>query len=112
MICLLLYKMDERDLMLFETKRLIHRTVARKFSIGGLGVSAGGLWICAVGLDILKIDKTELIYSVSCFNLGVLELFLRGLSPQKLISLFKCVKHVKFNKTVRSVKLKRFNGYH
>jgi len=26
------------------------------------------------GLDILKIDKTPLIYSVSCFHLGGLEL--------------------------------------
>jgi len=33
------------------------RTVARKFSIGGLGVSAGGLYACAGGLDTLKIDK-------------------------------------------------------
>jgi len=30
----------------------------------------GGVWVCAGGLDALKIDKTQLIYSVSCFNLG------------------------------------------
>ena len=34
-------------------------TVARKFLIGGLCVSAGGLWFCAGGLDTLKIDKTS-----------------------------------------------------
>jgi len=42
---------------------LITRTVARKFSIGGLCSSAGGL-------DITKLTKTPLIYSVSRFNLG------------------------------------------
>jgi len=31
--------------------------VARKFSIGGLCVSAGGLPLCGGGFDILKIDK-------------------------------------------------------
>jgi len=29
-----------------------------------------GLYVCAGALDILKIDKTPLIYSVSYFNLG------------------------------------------
>jgi len=32
------------------------RTVARKFSIVGICVSVG-LWVCAGGLDTLKIDK-------------------------------------------------------
>jgi len=41
----------------------LSRTVARKSSIGGL-------YVCAGALDILKIDKTPLIYSVSYFNLG------------------------------------------
>ena len=35
----------------------------RKFSIVGL-------YVCAVGLDIIKMTKTPLIHSVSCFNLG------------------------------------------
>jgi len=30
----------------------------------------GGLYVCAEGLDIVKIDKAPLIYSVSYFNLG------------------------------------------
>jgi len=50
---------------LFEYTVCGNRNVAKKFSIGGL-------WVCAGGLDTLKIDKTQLIYSDSCFNLGVL----------------------------------------
>ena len=34
-----------------------HRTVAGKFSIGGLCISAGGFAFVRGGLDILKIDK-------------------------------------------------------
>jgi len=34
-------------------------------------------------LDILKIDKSQLIYSVSSFNLGDLETCFEGLSPPK-----------------------------
>jgi len=49
------------------------RTVARKFSIGGICV-------CARGLDIIKLTKI-LIYSVSRFNLGGLELCLGGKAP-------------------------------
>ena len=52
------------------------RNVARKFSIGGLCV-------CFRGLDIMKLTKTPLIYSVSLFNLWSLELCLGGLSPPK-----------------------------
>ena len=52
------------------------RTVAGKFSIGGLCVYLGGL-------DIIKLSKTPLIHSVSRFNLGGLELCLGGLSPPK-----------------------------
>jgi len=52
------------------------RTVARKYSVGGL-------YVCAGGLDILIFDKTSLIYSVSYFNLGGLELCLEGLSSTK-----------------------------
>ena len=35
------------------------RTVARKFSIGGLYVSLWGLWVYAGGHDILKIDTNS-----------------------------------------------------
>jgi len=42
----------------------------------------GGLWICAEGLDVLKMTKTSLIYSASCFNWGVLQ-FLWGTKPTK-----------------------------
>jgi len=41
----------------------INRTVARKFSIGGL-------CICAGGLDIIKLTKIPHIYSGSRFHLG------------------------------------------
>jgi len=43
-----------------------------------------GIWVCAGGLDTLKIDKSQLIYTVSCCNLGGLEPCLGRLSPQKL----------------------------
>jgi len=42
---------------------IIHRTVARKFSIRGLCSSAGGL-------EIIKLTETPLIHSVSRFKLG------------------------------------------
>jgi len=41
------------------------RTVARKFSVGGLCVSAGGIWACARGLDILKLTKSQQLNRVS-----------------------------------------------
>ena len=44
-------------------------TVVRESSIGGI-------YVCAAGLDILKIDKTEMVYSVPYFNLWDLELCL------------------------------------
>jgi len=47
------------------------RTVARKSSIG----------VFTFVLDILKLTKTPLMYSVSYFNLGGLEYCLGGLSP-------------------------------
>jgi len=37
-----------------------------------------GLCVCAGGLGIVKIDKTPLIYSVSCLSLGGLELCVEG----------------------------------
>ena len=60
------------------------KTVATKFSIGRLCVSAGkALHLCG-GLDILKIvTKTTLIYSVSCFHFGYLGVLFGGLSPPK-----------------------------
>ena len=67
-----------------QTHRRIRRTVARKFSIGRLCVSAVGLWACARGLTLYKLTKTQLVYSVSCFNLvGGLGALFGGLSPQK-----------------------------
>jgi len=48
------------------TRRIAYphfKTVARKFSTGGLCSSAGGI-------DFTKLTKTPLIYSVSRFNLG------------------------------------------
>jgi len=54
------------------------RTVARKFSIGGLCGSAGGF-------DIIKLTKAPLISSVSRFNLGGLGALFGGISPPKAI---------------------------
>ena len=51
------------------------RMVARKFSIGGL-------WVCARGLDIKKLTKTQLIHSVSCFNLGIWSFVYGSLAPK------------------------------
>jgi len=41
------------------------------------------LYICAVGLDILKFEQTSLFYSASYFNWGTLELCFGSLSPPK-----------------------------
>jgi len=51
-------------------------TVARKSSIGGL-------YVCAGGLDIEKLIKTSLIYSASYFDLGGLVRCLGWLRPPK-----------------------------
>jgi len=43
-----------------------------------------GLYICAVGLDVLKFDQTSLFYSVSYFNWGEIWSFVsERLSPPK-----------------------------
>ena len=47
----------------------------------GLYNSAGGICVCAEGLDIIKLSKIPLIYSVSRFNLGGLGALFGGLSP-------------------------------
>jgi len=47
---------EPRIPLLSNKKRAQTTTVARKFSIGELCGSAGGLGVCAGGLDILKID--------------------------------------------------------
>jgi len=52
------------------------RTIARKFSIGGLCVSAGGL-------DTPKIDKISTDDSVSCLNLPGLGALFGGLRPKR-----------------------------
>jgi len=59
------------------------RTVARKFSIGGLCSSAGGLCVCLGGLDIIKLTKTPLIYSASPFNLEGLGALFGGAKTTK-----------------------------
>jgi len=53
------------------------RTVARKISIGALRFYGEVLRLCGA-LDIIKLTKTPLIYSVSRFNLGGLEICLEG----------------------------------
>jgi len=53
-----------------------NRTVTRKSSIGAL-------YICAVGLDVLKFEQTSLRYSDSYFNLGGLELCFGGAKRTK-----------------------------
>jgi len=60
-----------------------NRTIARKFSIGGLCVSAGRALFLWGGLTFQKLTKTYSVYSVSCFNLGGLKLCLGRLNPQK-----------------------------
>jgi len=57
------------------------RTVARKFSIGVFAFLWGAWGLCR-GLDTLKIGKTQLIYSVSCLNLGAWSIF-GGFKPPK-----------------------------
>ena len=44
----------------------------------------GGLYICAVGLDILKFEQTTLCYSASYFNWGGLELCFGEAKPTKI----------------------------
>ena len=43
----------------------------------------GGLCVCAEGLDIMKLTKIPLIYSVSRFNLGGLGAFFGGATSTK-----------------------------
>jgi len=58
------------------------RTVAKLFSMGGFEVLRGSLRLCG-GLDIIKLGKISLIYSVSRCNLGFLELCLGRAKPTK-----------------------------
>jgi len=88
------------------------RTVARKFSTGTLQF-CGEAFRLFGGLEVIKLTKTLLIYSVSRFNLGVLELCAGGLSPRNhprgngTDEIFDCsqpdVKHAS------SIRLLRFN---
>jgi len=48
----------------------------------GVWNSAEGICLCG-GLDIIKLTKILLIYSVSHYNSGVLEFFWGGLNPPK-----------------------------
>jgi len=61
----------------------VHRSVARKLSIGGLYVWAGGLNVRAWEAWHSNLTKNPLIFRVSYFNLWGLELCLGGLSPLK-----------------------------
>ena len=62
------------------------RTVARKFSIGRLCGSARGGCVCAGGgLDIIKLTKTPLFYSISRFNLRGLGALFGGAKPTKAL---------------------------
>jgi len=62
---------DRRTRMLKSLKSVVSRTVASR-----------GVCVCAGELDIIKLTKIPLIYSVSCFNFGGLELRL-GSMPTK-----------------------------
>jgi len=57
-----------------QKKFVCRRPVARKSSIGGL-------YVCAGGFDIENLIKTPLIYSVSYFNFGVC-CFVYGKNPR------------------------------
>ena len=59
------------------------RTVAGKSSVEGFYVCAGGLYVRAVGLDIIIWKKIPLMYGVSYFNLGGLGALFEGTSPPK-----------------------------
>jgi len=50
------------------------RPVARKFPIGGSALLRGNFAFVRKGLTFIKLTKAPLIYSVSCFKLGGLEL--------------------------------------
>jgi len=52
------------------------RTVARKFSVGGL-------WVCAGGLDTAKINKNSTDLHCFMFQSGGLGTSFGGISPQK-----------------------------
>jgi len=45
----------------------------------------GGIYVCVGGLDILKFDKTPLIYNVSYFNLGGLAALFEGAKSTKVL---------------------------
>jgi len=61
------------------------RIAAKIFSIGGLCISAGGFAFFARVLDIIKLSKISLIYSVSRSNLGGLGVFLGRDKPTGLV---------------------------
>jgi len=60
------------------------QSVTRKSSIGGL-------YSCAMGLDILKFEQTSLFYSASYFNGGAWSFVLEGLITSKPPWLQGCV---------------------
>jgi len=60
--------------------RVIQNRRQKVFNRGALQFCGGALRLCG-GLDVIKLSKIPLIYSVSRFNLGGLELFLGGDKP-------------------------------
>jgi len=75
----------ETSWVLWPCHFVLIRAVAKKFSIGGLCFSAGGLWVCVGGLTLLKLTKSHLIYSVSCVNLGGLGALFGGEWAPKIL---------------------------
>ena len=73
-------KMRQVSCNFFRNAQLSQNRRQKVFNRGALRF-CGRLWVCAGGLDTPKITKSQLIYSLSCFTLGDLELCLGGLSP-------------------------------
>jgi len=62
---------------------MVVRTVARKFSVGGFCISAGGICVCVEGLDIPKIDKNSTDLYCFIFQFGRLGDLFVGAKPTK-----------------------------
>ena len=75
-------KMRQVSCNFFRNAQLSQNRRQKVFNRGALRF-CGRLWVCAGGLDTPKITKSQLIYSLSCFTLGDLELCLgTGLSSR------------------------------
>jgi len=69
------YIQKEADCLVQSCALCRRRTASRQSSVGGLGV-------CAGGLDILKFDKNQLVYSVP-ISIRELRALFGGISPPK-----------------------------